>query len=102
VPQFEVVNVRLEPEDTVMSLSPPEILETDTVLLAVGCNVSLTWKVFVEPSLTVRAVTLVVICTLLTTKFAVIVAAAEAVTVVVAEFAFANVAVPLVTVQFTK
>ena len=70
-----------------MSLSP-ENLDTVTVLLAVGCIVSLIWNVAVEPSLTSSEERLVVIWTLFNAKLASIAVSAEAVTVVIAEFAF--------------
>jgi hypothetical protein len=72
VSQLAVVNIRLAPDDTVISLSP-ENLATDTVLLAAGCIVNLTWKLFVNPSLTLRDEKSVAIWTLLAAKFAVMV-----------------------------
>ena len=95
--------MRLEPELTVMSLSP-EVLDTVIVLLPVGCADSFTLNVLVPPSGMLIMSLSVRIATGLTAKFARMVAAAVIVTVVAAEFALPKLALPLplVTVQFTK
>jgi hypothetical protein len=54
-------------------LLSPEVLETDTVLLITGWDISFTWKVAVEASLTFSALMSVTICTSFIAKFAVIV-----------------------------
>jgi len=101
VSQLVVVKLREDPEDTEMSESP-ELLEAATVLPAVGCALSFTWNVAVEPSGTERLSVFVAMLTTLITNTPLIVALADALTVVDAEFASPKVGVPARISQFVK